>query len=76
MTPKPPDDSRDEKILGHLTRSMSGWSEACSIAHGLNSNEATILIALRRLELDGKVQHRSVRRMVDSRPVTEWAVRS
>lgn len=71
-----PDTSRDERILSKLRSAMSGWLEVVSIAYALRSPEAAIFTALRRLESDGKVISRTVRRHVASRPVTEWSMKS
>jgi predicted transcriptional regulator len=68
-----PDTSRDEKILAHLRRSMSGWSEAISIASNLNTSEAVVLVALRRLLASDRVQRRI---LTGSRAAVEWAVKS
>ena len=76
MKQPPPDTSRDERILAKLRSAMSGWIEVVSVAYSLHAPEAAIVTALRRLELDGKVISRTVRRHVASRPVTEWSVKS
>lgn len=70
MTPDPP--ARDERILACLRQSMSGWSEAVSIAHKLHAPEADINTALTRLMGEGKVQRRI---LTGSRRAVEWAVK-
>lgn len=75
MKPPIPDVSRDAKILAKLRSSMSGYLEACSVAYSIHAPEAAIVAALRRLESDGKVVSRTVRRHLASTPATEWGVK-
>jgi hypothetical protein len=75
VTP-PIDTSRDQRIIAKLRTAMRVYLEACSIAYALHAPEAAIATALRRLESDGQVVSRTVRRHLASTPVTEWGVRS
>jgi hypothetical protein len=63
--------SRDDRILACLRQSMSGWSEAISIAHKLHAPEADVNAALTRMMGTGKVQRRI---LTGARRAVEWCV--
>lgn len=64
--------ARDERILACLRQSMSGWSEAVSIAHKLHAPEADINVALARLLAEGRVQRRI---LTGSRAGRQWRIK-
>lgn len=68
---KPDQTARDERILARLRQSMSGWSEAVSIAYALRAPEAEVNTALTRLLSEGRVQRRI---LTGSRRAVEWCV--